>query len=154
MPFTAAVEFANAGDPKHVRFDSTCRPQRATLAHWARHAKHASVQLVTDGLARLAAVGRRPLLMAPLWSARANRVTFEGCLSGSIPSLPVLKPPSVPPAMPSQQVRKVSVALSRRPTVPQQAPLQHALLDCSASTQLRSQQTLPRSMVSRPYRAH
>ena len=76
MPFTAAVEFDNAGHPKHVRFDSTCRPQRATLAHWARHAKHASVQLVTDGLASLAAVGRRPLLMAPLWSARANRVTL------------------------------------------------------------------------------
>ena len=84
----AEVEFDNAGHPKHVRFDGTCRPQRAALAHWARHAKHASVQLVTDGPASLAAVGWRSLLVAPLWSARANGVTL-GCSSGSIPALPV-----------------------------------------------------------------
>jgi hypothetical protein len=53
--FMAAVELDSANHPQHVRFDPPPDLTDASVSAWARTALHASVHLVTDGLASLAA---------------------------------------------------------------------------------------------------
>jgi hypothetical protein len=53
--FMAAVELDSANHPQHVRFDPPPDLTDASVSAWARTALHASVHLVTDKLASLAA---------------------------------------------------------------------------------------------------
>jgi len=57
VPFVAAVELNEEGNPQHVRFDPIEDLKGPTMANCARKALHESVHLVTDGLASFAAAG-------------------------------------------------------------------------------------------------